>query len=289
MNKIFYKNRIGMRLFKALEEKKKKEQEEKEVDQRKQTLIQISNIKKYKDVNLLPTLNYIIGNVPILVENYKTQRQFSFSSKGPLDVSILHELQNSINVLQTLKRNNKEYLHLKSMIKPSSGGGGDSQLLKYATNAVESAQSIKNMYEQVLILKERKNNKGFDEKLREQYKASYNRYAEIFNKNFEALSTALIINLQKFIDYFNSKLSKYSIKTSSQRQNELAVEQEIEKHQRIQEALARQFSATSLSGGKKYKKKQQNYKKPLKLTKNPKKTNLKKKLVRKSVKRAKKV
>jgi hypothetical protein len=273
-----------MRIFKALEEKKKKEQEEQETEHRKNTLIKISNIKKYETDTLLPTLNYIITNVPVLVEQYKSYRTFSFTSKGPLDVSILHELKNNVNVLQNLKYNNEEYLYLKSTLKPlTKGGGNDSQLLKYADTIVNSAVSIKDMYQNILIYKERKNNKAFNEKLREQYNVQYNKFAVIFYNNFKVLSTALILNLQKFIGYFEGKLSKYSIKTSREREHELAVEREIEKHNRIQDALARQLSSVNLSGGKKYKKTQK------KNTKKSKKTAMKKKLVvRKTVKSVRK-
>jgi hypothetical protein len=273
-----------MRIFKALEEKKKKEQEEQETEHRKNTLIKISNIKKYETDTLLPTLNYIITNVPVLVEQYKSYRTFSFTSKGPLDVSILHELKNNVNVLQNLKYNNEEYLYLKSTLKPlTKGGGNDSQLLKYADTIVNSAVSIKDMYQNILIYKKRKNNKAFNEKLREQYNVQYNNFAVIFYNNFKVLSTALILNLQKFIGYFEGKLSKYSIKTSREREHELTVEREIEKHNRIQDALARQLSSVNLSGGKKYKKTQK------KNTKKSKKTAMKKKLVvRKTVKSVRK-
>jgi hypothetical protein len=145
-------------------------------------------------------------------------------------------------------------------------------------------QNIKDMYQNILIYK---NNKAFNEKLREQY----NNFAVIFYNNFKVLSTALILNLQKFIGYFEGKLSKYSIKTSREREHELAVEREhelavereIEKHNRIQDALARQLSSVNLSGGKKYKKTQK------KNTKKSKKTAMKKKLVvRKTVKSVRK-
>jgi hypothetical protein len=61
--------------------------------------------------------------------------------------------------------------------------------------------------------------------------------------------------LQSFIDYFAKKLNKYSIKTTSNQDITLSAQQAMDNHERIQEALAGQFTRLSLSrkkgGGKK--------------------------------------
>jgi hypothetical protein len=246
-----------MRIFKAMEEKKQKEErerEEREREERREKLLSIKKYVDYRDANLLPTLNYIIDNVPVLVEKYRAHRKFSIGSKGPFDNSILHELNNKIKILQEFQSMHPQYLNTKASLQQQNAGG-ESELLKYGNNAIKSAHSIQDMYEQVLLFKNMKDNIQYTDAKRAEYKSMYNQHAGIFNKSFNKLCYALISDLQSFIDYFAKKLNKYSIKTTSNQDITLSAQQAMDNHERIQEALARQFTQLSLSrkkeGGKK--------------------------------------
>jgi hypothetical protein len=239
-----------------MEEKNKQEQQEREEnkqkEERKEKLLSIKKYVDYRDTNLLPTLNYIINNVPVLVEKYRAHRKFSIGSKGPFDNSILHELNNKINILQMFQSMHPQYLHTKASLQ-SQNAGGESELLKYGNNAIKSAHSIQDMYEQVLLFKNKKDNIGYSDAVRAKYKSSYNQYVGIFNQSFNLLCSALISDLQLFVNYFVTKLNKYSIKTTSNQDITLSAQQAMDNHEKIQEALARQFTQLNLrsKGGKK--------------------------------------